>query len=156
MERVMDRARPALNQVNIVSRDPDASVAFYRRLGVDIPDGNVWRTASGAHHISANEPDMPERIHLDIDSTAFAQRWNTGWAGRGDLAGRVVVGFGIPTRDDVDTIYRDMTAAGHRGLQPPVDAFWGARYAIVEDPDGIAVGLMSPIEAGKKSPPPEV
>ena len=152
----MSKARPVLNQVNIVSRDPDRSVAFYRRLGVDIPDGNVWRTASGAHHINANEPDAAGYIHLDIDSTAFAQRWNAGWSGRADLAGRVVVGFGVPTRDDVDAIYRDMTAAGHRGLQPPVDAFWGARYAIVEDPDGIAVGLMSPIDAARKSPPPEV
>ena len=49
-----------------------------------------------------------------------------------------------------------MTAAGHRGLQAPFDAFWGARYAIVEDPDGIAVGLMSPISAEHRSPPPDV
>ena len=26
------------------------------------------------------------------------------------------------------------------------DAFWGARYAIVEDPDGHTVGLMGPID----------
>jgi len=32
----------------------------------------------------------------------------------------------------------------------------GARYAIIEDPDGIAVGLMSPIDAARKTPPPEV
>jgi hypothetical protein len=41
-------------------------------------------------------------------------------------------------------------------LQPPYDAFWGARYAIVEDPDGIAVGLMSPISPDFKSVPPDV
>jgi uncharacterized glyoxalase superfamily protein PhnB len=41
-------------------------------------------------------------------------------------------------------------------LQAPFDAFWGARYAIVEDPDGIAVGLMSPISANRRSPPPAV
>ncbi len=35
---------------------------------------------------------------------------------------------------------------GHRSLHPPSDGFWGARYAIVEDPDGRAVGLMSPVE----------
>jgi hypothetical protein len=34
--------------------------------------------------------------------------------------------------------------------------FWGARYAIIEDPDGIAVGVMSPISADRKSPPPSV
>ena len=36
------------------------------------------------------------------------------------------------------------------------DSFWGARYAIVEDPDGIAVGLMSPISAKHRAPPPAV
>ena len=41
-------------------------------------------------------------------------------------------------------------------MQPPHDAFWGARYAIVEDPDGIAVGLMSPISPDFKSVPPKV
>ena len=41
-------------------------------------------------------------------------------------------------------MYADLTGAGYRGQQPPYDAFWGARYAVVEDPDGNAVGLMSP------------
>ena len=49
-----------------------------------------------------------------------------------------------------------VTAAGHRSHKAPEDAFWGARYAIVEDPDGIAVGLMSPQDDAKRSPPPAV
>jgi len=38
--------------------------------------------------------------------------------------------------------------------QAPYDAFWGARYAIVEDPDGNAVGLMSPIDPDRRTAPP--
>jgi uncharacterized glyoxalase superfamily protein PhnB len=56
----------------------------------------------------------------------------------------------------VDDVFRDMTAAGYCGLQEPCDALWGARYAIIEDPDGIAVGLMSPVSPDKKSPPPNL
>jgi catechol 2,3-dioxygenase-like lactoylglutathione lyase family enzyme len=152
----MNRVRPVLNQINIVSRDPAAAVAFYRRLGVDIPSDGVWQTPTGIHHVNAADEPTPERVRLELDSTMFARIWNAGWTNTPDLAGRVVIGFHVTTRVDVDAIYRDMTAAGHRGLQPPVDAFWGARYAIIEDPDGIAVGLMSPIEAGRKSPPPTV
>jgi catechol 2,3-dioxygenase-like lactoylglutathione lyase family enzyme len=151
----MDRVRPTLNQLNIVSANPEASIAFYRRLGVDIPDQGVWRTASGVHHVSA-EGSVPEDFNLDIDSTRFAQVWNGGWRGRRDLAGRVVVGFRVSSRADVDRLYGEMTAAGHRGLQAPYDAFWGARYAVVEDPDGLAIGLMSPITAEHRSPPPDV
>ncbi len=148
----MDRTRPTLNQLNIVSSNPEASIAFYRRLGLDIPDRQVWRTATGVHHVSAEDAG----IDFDLDSTAFAQLWNSGWRGRKDLAGRVVVGLHVASREEVDRLYGEMTAAGHRGLQEPCDAFWGARYAIVEDPDGIAVGLMSPKSAEHRSPPPEV
>ena len=148
----MDRMRPTLNQLNIVSSNPEASIAFYRRLGLDIPDRQVWRTATGVHHVSAEDAG----IDFDLDSTAFAQLWNSGWSGRKDLAGRVVVGLSVASRAEVDRLYGEMTAAGHAGLQPPLDAFWGARYAIVEDPDGVAVGIMSPKSAEHRSPPPEV
>ena len=148
----MNRTPPTLNQLNIVSSNPEASIAFYRRLGLDIPDQKVWRTATGVHHVSAEDAG----IDFDLDSTAFAQLWNGGWHGRKDLAGRVVLGLSVASRVEVDRLYGEMTAAGHAGIQAPYDAFWGARYAIVEDPDGVAVGLMSPISAEHRSPPPEV
>jgi uncharacterized glyoxalase superfamily protein PhnB len=148
-------ARAVFDQVNIVGRDPAASVAFYRRLGVEIPEARVWGTKTGIHHVSAL-PATKDAADLDIDSAAFAQLWNTGWRGRNDLAGRVVIGFKLETREAVDAAYAEATGAGHQGLQPPCDAFWGARYAIVEDPDGIAVGLMSPIDPARKTAPPEV
>jgi uncharacterized glyoxalase superfamily protein PhnB len=152
----MDRTRPTLNQLNIVSGNVDASIAFYRKLGVDIPDPRIWRTVTGAHHVTAVEPGATEAAGLDLDSATFAPIWTKGWAGRKDLAGRVVVGFSVSSREEVDRLYGEMIAGGHRGLQAPFDAFWGARYAIVEDPDGIAVGLMSPISANRRSPPPAV
>jgi|SRR5687767_9644109 uncharacterized glyoxalase superfamily protein PhnB len=148
----MAKVRPVLDQLNLVSADPAASVAFYRRLGVEIADAAIWRTASGAHHVNARSGE----VDFELDSTAFAQVWNQGWRGRGDLKGRVVLGFRVTSRDAVDEVYADLTAAGYAGLQAPFDAFWGARYAIVEDPDGIAVGLMSPISPDFKSVPPDV
>src|SRR5581483_5160627 len=119
-------SKPTLDQINLVCGDIDASIAFYRRLGVDISEDRIWRTPSGAHHVSAADEPAGQGIAFDLDSTAFAQRWNAAWKGRHDLKGRVVVGFSVPARDDVDTIFRDMTGAGYRGLQEPVDAFWGA------------------------------
>jgi uncharacterized glyoxalase superfamily protein PhnB len=148
----MTETRLILNQLNIVSSNPEASIAFYRRLGVSIPDERVWRTPSGVHHVSAEDA----AVALDLDSVAFAKIWNGGWRGRQDLAGRVVVGFGLATRAAVDALYADMTNAGCRGLQAPYDAFWGSRYAVVEDPDGLAVGLMSPKSDEHRSEPPEV
>jgi catechol 2,3-dioxygenase-like lactoylglutathione lyase family enzyme len=149
-------SKPTFNQINLVCGDVDASIAFYRRLGVEIPHGRVWRTASGGHHASAAEQSVDRAIDFSLDSAVFAQHWNSGWKGRTDLRGRVVVGFGVPTRTAVDDVFSDMTGAGYRGLQEPYDALWGARYAVIEDPDGIAVGLMSPVSADKRSPPPDL
>ena len=152
----MRMSKPILDQINLVCSDVSASIAFYRRLGVEIPDARVWSTPTGAHHVSAADESADQAIAFDLDSTAFAQMWNAGWKGRTDLRGRIVVGFRVATRADVDDVFRDMIGAGYRGLQEPHDAFWGARYAIIEDPDGIAVGLMSPVSPDRNSPPPNV
>ena len=86
---------------------------------------------------------------LDIDSQAFAQVWDQGWPAERTGA---VISFGVRDRDTVDRTYADLTGAGYIGQQPPFDAFWGARYAVVEDPDGNAVGLMSPIDPARRTP----
>ena len=139
----MNRPIAWLDQINIVSGNLQASLAFYRRLGVEIPEEHVWSTASGIHHASAGETANPA-INFELDSIAFARIWNQSWQSRQDLGGRVVVGFKLSSRNAVDAVYGDLTRAGYTGLQAPYDAFWGSRYAVVEDPDGIAVGLMSP------------
>jgi uncharacterized glyoxalase superfamily protein PhnB len=148
--------KPTLNQINLVCGDLSASIAFYRRLGVEIPDAQVWCKPSGEHHASAADQSADQAIDFDLDSTTFAQSWNIGWKGRTDLKGRVVLGFGLPSRTDVDDVFRNMISAGYRGLQEPYDAFWGARYAVIEDPDGVAVGLMSPVSPDKTSQPPDL
>ena len=145
---------PILDQINIVSGNLEASIAFYRRLGVEIPEQRVWRTDTGPHHASVNAQNAKDAIDLDLDSCAFAAVWNSGWSGRRDLGGRIVVGFKLASRNAVDETYADLTGHGYYGLQSPYDAFWGSRYAVVEDPDGVAVGLMSPPEDQYRGSPP--
>jgi catechol 2,3-dioxygenase-like lactoylglutathione lyase family enzyme len=134
---------PKLNQLNIIVRDMDATVAFYRQLGLDVD------AEPGAFHV--NVP-FPNGMLLDFDTVAFAQQWGAGLIESN--AGAAVIGFGVTSRDEVDARYNDLVAAGYRGRQPPFNAFWGARYAIVDDPDGNGIGLMSPIEKERKFWPP--
>ena len=133
---------PIFDHLSLVVRDMEAAVAFYRRLGLTIPDSDA---AFQAHHRSAQ---VPGGLDLDFDSIEFAHYWDTGWQ-----TGTVVVGFKVDSRERVDAIYADLTGAGYRGQQEPYDAFWGARYAVVEDPDGNAVGVMSPIDPSRRSSP---
>ena len=92
---------------------------------------------------------------FDLDSEKFAKVWNHGWKEIPALAGKVVLGFSVETRARVDEIYTELTRAGYRGLMPAHDAFWGSRYAIVEDPNGVAVGIMSPVDPKTRRWPPE-
>jgi predicted enzyme related to lactoylglutathione lyase len=137
--------RPVLNQINLVVRDMDAMIRFYEKLGVEIaPAAAPW----DRHHRTLSNPDG---IDFDLDSTGFAGQWNEGWA-----PGRTgpVIGFRIASREAVDALYADLSSSGYAGQQPPYDAFWGARYAVVSDPEGNSVGLMSPIDPARRSTPP--
>ena len=40
----------------------------------------------------------------------------------------------------------ELVAAGHHGELKPWDAFWGQRYACVQDPDGNGVDLFAPLD----------
>lgn len=134
-----------LDQLDLVCEDVDASVAFYRLLGAKIPKAAIWRTASGAHHVRV---EMGGGIELSLNSPKLARVYNKGYRrGRG---GNVSIGFSVATRGAVDRLYAKMVAAGHRGLSPPWDAFWGARYATLGDPDGNPVGIMSPSDPKKR------
>lgn len=142
---------PVLDQLNLVVREMDATLDFYRRLGLAIPDDAVWRTEGGPHHV---EVAMPNGLHLEFDSVELAKSYNAGWREPEEGGSRSVLGFSLESREAVDALYAELTAAGYAGHQPPYDAFWGARYAIIEDPDGNHVGLMSPSDPDRRSSPP--
>jgi catechol 2,3-dioxygenase-like lactoylglutathione lyase family enzyme len=144
----MTEARPVLDQVNVVVGDMPAAVAFYRLLGLEVQEPTGPDTPWGGHHRAVS---AGEAVDLDLDSSAFARRWNAGWA---QGATGAVIGFRVASRDAVDELYERLTAAGHPGQQPPYDAFWGARYAVVRDPAGNSVGIMSPADEAHRSEPP--
>ena len=135
-----------LHMLNVVVTDMAATVAFYQRLGVAVPDD----VDAEAAHVQLR---MPGGFSLELDTAESARLWHAGWRAEPDSVD-VVIGFALASRDAVDERYDQLTAAGYRGRQPPFDAFWGARYAIVADPDGNDVGLMSPIDEGHTTWPP--
>ena len=135
--------------MNLVVRDVPASRAFYSRLGLDF--GNEPDPVWGAHHVSALHGDAGPPLDVDLDSDTFASKWNQGSCGTG-----AVLGFKVATRDEVDALVATLAADGAPVQQPPYDAFWGARYAVVSDPDGHGVGIISPVDPAMRrdeSPP---
>jgi uncharacterized glyoxalase superfamily protein PhnB len=144
----MTETKAVLNQLNIVAANYAAMIEFYRRLGAEIPEGVT--SPEGFRHAGVT---FPNGMLLEIDNYKLAKIYNAGWRGP-QRSNPITIGFSLPTRNAVDEKYTELIDAGFKGRQPPYDAFWGARYAIVADPDGNDVGLMSPIDEGQRSWPP--
>lgn len=123
---------PVLSSVDVVTSDMAGSIAFYRRLGLEV---KVWPEDGEPHHVTVA---MPGGIELMLNSVKLAESFDPNAAARAYLI------FSLPSREAVDERFAELTAAGHAAISEPFDAFWGARYAIVADPAGIAVGLMGP------------
>lgn len=143
----MADARPVFNQINLVVREMAAMIEFYERLGVEFTATiDPWTR----HHRTFGEDSVTDGFDFDLDSQAFAPKWDEGWP-----AGRTgpVFGFQLASSEAVDATYDDLTSAGYTSQQPPSDGLMGARYAVVEDPDGNAVGLMGPIDPARRTPP---
>jgi uncharacterized glyoxalase superfamily protein PhnB len=144
----MTHIQPVLTQLNVVTRDFDATLAFYRHLGVEALSG-----PPAIHDTRHAAVTLANGFVLEFDNVALARVYTAAWR-REEEGCRVLIGFSLPTREAVDQRYADLIAAGYQGRQPPYDAFWGARYAVVADPDGNDVGLMSPVDEQRRSWPP--
>ena len=120
--------------IGLVVTDLAASLAFYRRLGLDIPAG-----AGTEPHV---EVALPGGLRLAWDPVETIRSFDPDWtAPRGSH--RVALAFRCDSPDDVDQLYADLVKAGHEGHKEPWDAFWGQRYAVVLDPDGNSVDLFA-------------
>jgi catechol 2,3-dioxygenase-like lactoylglutathione lyase family enzyme len=127
----MTSPQPAF--VGIVVADMAASVAFYRAIGLDVPEGSETEP-----HV--NIPFGPLVLALDTEETI--RSFDPGFTPpTGD--GRVAIAFDCGTPAGVDGMFADLSGAGYRGHRAPFDAFWGQRYATVLDPDGVGVDLFA-------------
>ena len=127
---------PVLIVIGVVVSDMAASLAFYRRLGLDIP-----ADADAEPHVEVALPGgLRARVRHRGDDPVVRRLVE---------AARRAAGIGSASRSrattpaDVDATYAMLTGSGSAGHLAPWDAFWGQRYAIVLDPDGNHVELFA-------------
>jgi len=125
-----------LEVIELVVHDMARSLAFYRRLGLDVPDD--------ADHEQHVEATLPGGLRMAWDTEATIRSFDPDWAS--PTGGhRMALAFRLDSPGDVDSAYDELVAAGNEGHKAPWDAFWGMRYAVVHDPDGLAVDLFAPL-----------
>ncbi len=126
---------PSFDALGVVATDMAATLAFYRRLGLDIPV-----EADGEGHV---EVELADGFRLMFDTVAVIEQFSS----HEPPAGGRSVSFAFRCDDPaaVDATHADLTGAGYRSKLEPFDAFWGQRYATVLDPDGNPVDLYAPL-----------
>ncbi|MBT2364174.1 VOC family protein [Streptomyces sp. ISL-10] len=125
---------PRFDAIGLVVSDMADSLAFYRRLGLDIPAG-----ADSAPHAEAV---LPGGLRVLWDTEETVRSFDSGWTAPSG-GERTGLCFRCEGPAEVDTLYEELVSAGYRGHLKPWDAVWGQRYAVVLDPDGMGVSLFA-------------
>ncbi len=129
---------PQFDVVGVIVSDLHRSIEFYAALGLEFPDDP---DAMGHGHVEA---PLPGGLRFTLDAEASIRSFDPGWSPPSG-GHRVAFAFRCGSPAEVDGLYRELTATGARGYREPWDAFWGQRYAQVEDPDGNVVDLFAPL-----------
>jgi catechol 2,3-dioxygenase-like lactoylglutathione lyase family enzyme len=130
---------PRIDVVGLVVRDLDASLAFYRRLGLDIPENP---DPEGHGHVEAT---LPGGLRIAWDTYEVIRSFDPEWSEPSGPPG-MSLAFRVDSPAEVDELYSELVGSGYDGHLKPFDAFWGQRYATLRDPDGNPVDLFAPLE----------
>lgn len=122
-----------IDAVGVASSNMAKTVDFYKLLGFQFPEFK-----SDEDHL---EPAPGEGgVRLMIDSEKMLKDI-LGHAPKPGNHSAFAIKYDSPA--EVDEAAAKVHAAGHKVVTEPWDAFWGQRYAIVEDPDGYKVDLFA-------------
>lgn len=103
------------NLIGLIVADMPASLAFYRRLGLDIP-----AAADTEPHV---EVALPSGLRLAWDSEDVIKSFDPTWSAPTSGAHRMNLAFLCDSPADVDKLYDELVEAGYSSHKAPWDAF---------------------------------
>ena len=121
-----------LNAIGIVASDMGRSIRFYRLLGLDVPE-----TPDEGHVDTL----LPNGVRFMLDTEEVIRSFRPDWSR--ETGNQIAIAFECESPAEVDATYERMVEAGFHGEKEPWDAFWGQRYAQLQDPDGVGVDLYA-------------
>lgn len=124
-----------LNAVGVAFSDLAKTVAFYSALGFKFPN-----FSPDEDHLEPLDLEGSTRLMLDskkllTDLLSVEPKPAT--------HSHFAIEYDTP--EELNQIVATLTSLNYKILKEPWDAFWGQRYAVVEDPDGYKVDLYARI-----------
>jgi catechol 2,3-dioxygenase-like lactoylglutathione lyase family enzyme len=123
---------PQLNAIGITVSDMERSIRFYRLLGIDVPE-----TPQEGHI----DTFLPNGVRFMLDTEEVIRSFRPEWTRAS--GNQIALAFECASAAEVDETYARVVDAGFHGEKEPWDAFWGQRYAQLQDPDGVGVDLFA-------------
>jgi catechol 2,3-dioxygenase-like lactoylglutathione lyase family enzyme len=123
-----------LNAIGITVSDMSKSIRFYRLLGLDVPE------TPDEDHI---DTFLPNGVRFMLDTEKVVRSFIPNWSRA--TGNQLSIAFECESTAAVDEAYARIVDAGFEGEKEPWDAFWGQRYALIGDPDGVRVNLYAPL-----------
>ena len=124
---------PELNAIAVVVSDMARSIRFYRLLGLDVPE-----TPDQSHV----DTFLPNGVRFMLDSEEVIRSFLPDWSR--ETGNQISLALECASPAEVDEVYERITGEGFEGEKEPWDAFWGQRYALLLDPDGVSINLYAP------------
>lgn len=121
-----------LNAVSVSAKDISKSVSFYEILGFKFE-----KHTSKDQHVEAPQEGG---VKLMIDSEEMVESIMNKKPVPGNHSSFAIL-YDDP--EEVNKVVKDLQDKGFEVIKEPWDAFWGQRYAIVQDPNGYLVDLYA-------------
>lgn len=125
-----------LDAVGVVSTDLSKTITFYKLLGFSFGE-----LTSDGKHVESEPSEGFARLMIDTQDVIEAIIGETPRPGNHSS---FAVNYSSP--DEVDDVVKKVAESGFMVVKEPWNAFWGQRYAVVEDPDGYKVDLYAQLE----------
>ena len=132
-----------LYMLGLIVKDMGRSLAFYRRLGLAIPEGGEEKT-----HV---EIKMGTGLTFFLDSRP--ERWDPRYrAGDTPIVSdtmpdyRAILEFYLISQAAVQSAYTELTGYGYAGRRSPYETSFGMCFAMVDDPDGNTILLSGQLD----------
>jgi catechol 2,3-dioxygenase-like lactoylglutathione lyase family enzyme len=121
-----------LYMVGVMVEDMARAVEFYRRLGVDVPEGSEKRG-----HVEVKMDGMS----FFLTTRRVQATWDPGQQPPAAGGYRILLEFYLKTRAAVDEKYAELIGYGYRSHAAPFETPYNIYFAFVNDPDGNTILL---------------
>lgn len=122
-----------LYMVGVMVEDMPRAIEFYRRLGVDVPQGSETKG-----HVEVKMSGMT----FFLTTKKVQATWDPAQV-EGAGGYRILLEFYLKSREEVDAKYAEMIGYGYQGHAAPVETRYGMYFAFINDPDGNTILLSA-------------